>query len=485
MKAKAEDIPSDPGSFAMWASEGTWQPSKHLILIIELLLYVIQGRLSRLMIFMPPRHGKSLLVSHYFLTWFLGHFPDKRVILATHSANFSRRWGRRARNLLKKIGIDLFPVPIELAEDSTAAHQWDIKNHSGGLLTTGTGGSILGEGAHGFLIDDPTKGFKKARSKVHQEELNDWWFTEAKTRLDTDIATGIKPWVVGIWQRLNVQDLAGQILETEPQISFKEAIEILRNGGSIPYGTWVICNTPAIAKENDVLGRDKGEALWSDKVPIEELKAIKKQMGSFRFEAVYQGEPKTPDGDVFKRIWFSKSRIAKEEIIKLTEELPKLRYWDFAASGEDGDATAGLLSSWDGEYLYFIKLKHAKLSPKAVITTFEQTSIHDTKKTIIQIEQEPGGMSKLLIQKFRQIKELKGFRILPDKVSKAGDKLTRSFDLQALAEDDKIQISDDIFDEIVDELCEFTGEDGGVDNITDTATGSARYWLKPKRRRIV
>lgn len=494
-KITLEDIPLDPGSFAMEASSGAWKPFKHLILVIELLLYVVQGRVSRLMIFMPPRHGKSELISHYFLTWYLGHFPDKRIILATHSARFSRKWGRKARNLIKKVGTRLFPVPIELAEDSTAADRWDIKGHNGGLLTIGSGGAILGEGAHGFIIDDPTKGFKKARSKAHQEELNDWWFTEAKTRLDTDLDKGHKPWVVGIWQRLNKEDLAGQILykkdekgnivQNEPQISFQEAIQILRDGGSIPYGTWVVLNLPAIAKEEDPLEREVGEALWPEKIPKEELENIKKEMGSFRFEAVYQGEPRDPEGSVFKRKWFRNSKMQQKEIMELTEKLPKLRYWDFAASGEEGDATAGLLSSWDGETMYFLKLVHGKYSAKRVISEFEKTTLNDGKDTAIKVEQEPGGMAKLLIQKFRLLKKLKGYRILADKVRKAGDKLTRSFDLQALAEDDKVKISDHIYDEIVDELVEFDGEEGGEDNITDTATGSARHWLRPKRRRIV
>lgn len=475
----SEDLPLGIGQFAIEASEGRWQPFPHLILIIELLYYIIQGRLSRLMVFMPPRHGKSQLISKYFLTWFLGNFPEKRVILATYRANFSRKWGRHARELLKKYGLTLFTSQIELAEDSKAAHQWDIKDHEGGLLTAGINGGILGEGANGFIIDDPTKGFKKARSKSHQEELNDWWFTEAKTRLDTDIEKGHKPWVLGIWQRLNKKDLAGQILETEPQIGFKEAIKILRSGGTIPYGTWVVINLPSISIEEDILGRNEGEALWPEKVPIKELLEIKREMGSFRFEAVYQGEPRDPEGDIFKRIWFRDSKISHEETLQITQSLPKLRYWDFGASGDSGDATAGILSAWDGEYLYFIKLVHGKFSASKVLTMFKETTINDTQASTIRIEQEPGSGSKLLITKFRREPALRGYTIRADKVRE--DKLTRSFDLQALAEDGKIKISDMIFDSVVNELVEFDGEDGGEDNIVDTCTGSARYWKRPRR----
>ena len=470
-------------TFAKIASGGTWKQYPHLDLICEILTYVVTGRLSRVMIFMPPRHGKSELISYYFLTWYLGYFPDKNVILTTHSANFSRKWGRRVRNLLEYLGEVAFHEPIKLAEDSKAAHNWNIKGHKGGLVTAGVGGSILGEGANGFIIDDPTKGFKKARSKTHQKELNDWWFTEAKTRLNADLSDGSKPWVVGIWQRLNVHDLAGQILSEEEQVPYDLAIEILRHGGEIPYGKWVILNLPAIAMENDPLGRPVGSPLWPEQKPIHELNNIKKEMGSFRFNAVYQGEPREPEGNVFFRKWFEKSKVPDKEMDEMVKDLPSLRYWDLGASGEDGDATAASLTYWDGETFYWRKQLKKKLTPKGVSDYFLQTCLHDGKSTSVRIEQEPGASPKILIDKLRRQDELQGFHIRPDKVSKAGDKLTRSFELQALAEDGKVLIAESIFDMVVDDLVEFTGEDGGVDDLVDTGTGAVRFWTR-KRRKI-
>lgn len=477
--------------FAELVSRGAWKPFPHLRLVVELLHYVIEGRISRLMVFMPPRHGKSELISYYFLTWFLGCFPDKQVILTTHSANFSRKWGRRVRNLLEYIGRDAFKETILLAEDSKAAHTWNIKGHKGGLVTAGVGGSILGEGANGFIIDDPTKGFKKARSKTHQKELNDWWFTEAKTRLNADIEGGTKPWVIGIWQRLNIDDLAGQILykndgdkrvPNEPHIDYTEAMEIIKAGENIPYGTWVILNLPAIAMEDDPLRRKPGEPLWPEQKPLEELEQIKREMGSFRFNAVYQGEPREPEGNVFYRKWFAKSKVPDKEMDKLVEKLPSIRYWDLGASGEDGDPTAANLSYWDGEYLYLRKQLNRKLTAKGVMDYFVDTTIRDGKRTLVYIEQEGGASPKVLINNLQHHPKLSGYRIRPDRVKDAGDKLTRSFDLQALAEDGKVLIAESIFDMIVDELVEFTGEEGGMDNITDTCTGAARFWThkRPK-----
>ena len=159
MNSKDAEIAMNKGfsieQFAMFAGGGAWLPLKHLILVCELLMYVIQGRLSRVMIFMPPRHGKSELISYYFLTWLFGYFPNTHIILATHSARFSRKWGKRVRNLLKKIGKTAFPEPINISQDSQAADIWGIEGHEGGLVTNGVGGAILGEGANGFIIDDP------------------------------------------------------------------------------------------------------------------------------------------------------------------------------------------------------------------------------------------------------------------------------------------------------------------------------------------
>lgn len=484
-------IPFTVDEFAEIASRGTWQPYKHLGYVCEMLEYVVEGRVSRLMIFMPPRHGKSELISYYFLTWYLGNFPNKHVILTTHSANFSRGWGRRVRNLLDFVGKDMFGEPIELAEDSQAAHNWNIKGHKGGLLTAGVGGSILGEGANGFIIDDPTKGFKKARSKTHQKELNDWWYTEAKTRLNASMDDGVKPWVIGIWQRLNIDDLAGQILykkegdkrvPNEPHINYTEAIQLLDRGEDIPYGTWVIMNLPAIALENDPLDRTPGQPLWPEQKPLEELQQIKREMGSFRFNAVYQGEPKEPEGNVFFRKWFKDSKVPDKEMDKMVEKLPALRYWDLGASGEEGDSTAASLTYWDGEYFYWRKQLKKKLTAKGVMTYFNDITIRDGKKTHVRIEQEPGASPKVLINNIRRQPKLKGYRIRPDDVRKAGDKLTRSFDLQALAEDGKVLIAESIFDMVVDDLVEFDGEEGGEDDLVDTGTGAARYWTRKRKK---
>ncbi len=169
--------------------------------------------------------------------------------------------------------------------------------------------------------------------------------------------------------------------------------------------------------------------------------------------------------------------IEREEV---PYDAPKLRYWDFGASGKKGDATAGMLTAWTGEDLIMIDLVTGKFTANQVLRKFQQTAKRDGKDVLIRIEQEPGSASKLLINKFRRSKEFKGFNIRGDKVKLK--KNVRSFDLEALAEDGRIWfVRGDWNIQVIDHLVAFTGQEGKPDDIADACTGSARHWRRPKR----
>ena len=158
-----------------------------------------------------------------------------------------------------------------------------------------------------------------------------------------------------------------------------------------------------------------------------------------------------------------------------------VRYWDLGASGDDGDATAGMLSAWDGETLYFVDLVTGNFTPRQVLRNFKKTAFKDGRGVRIRIEQEPGASSKLLINKFRHEKEMKPYNIRGDKVQLR--KNIRSFDLEALAEDGKVAwVKGDWNMGVIDHLVAFTGEEGKKDDIADSCTGSARFWRRPRRK---
>ena len=126
-----------PADFAGLISKGRWTKARHLDLLNKHLLDVAEGRTLRLLITMPPRHGKSEFTSKYYPSWFIGRWPRKRVILASYGAQFAAQWGRRVRDILDDCGQRLFDISIR--RDSKAADAWEIADHGGGMQTCGVG----------------------------------------------------------------------------------------------------------------------------------------------------------------------------------------------------------------------------------------------------------------------------------------------------------------------------------------------------------
>ena len=473
------------GRWSIYINNGYWQPRDFDVLIIELLQYALQGRVSKILLGVPSRHGKSTLISKNFASYFLAHFPNDKVILTAYSQGLASEFGGQVKDVLNYYG-GLSPYKVSLSTDSKAKNKFKLNHpYKGQMLAVGAGGSILGFGAGLFIVDDPIKNVADAESKVKQQRLADWFGGTAKTRLERR-SNGLPPIMLVIAQRLHLKDLHGIIRETEPTIPAKEGLAILRSGGTIDPNTWIDLNIPAICDSpDDILGRQIGEALWPAQRSTDWLMAERKAMGSYLFNAIYQGQPVERDGNIFKREWFMDDRthqiynqINRDELPK---DLPMMRYWDFAASGKDGDQTSGLLTGYDGENLYFIDLVHGNWSSNEVLKRFKKTAHKDGKNVLIKIEQEPGSGSKLLISRFRNEKDLRKYHIRADKVNLK--KNVRSFDLEAIAEDHRCYfVKADWNIDLIDQLVSFTGKEGASDDMVDTATGSARHWLRPKRK---
>lgn len=479
------------GRWSVAINDGFWKPRDFDVLIIEFLQYAIQGKVSKILLGVPSRHGKSTLISKNFCSYFLAHFPNEQVILSSYSQGLASEFGGQVKDVINYYGY-LSPHNVKLREDSKAKNKFKLSNanpngkeYHGQMLSVGAKGSILGFGAGLFIIDDPIKNVAEAESKVLQQKLRDWFAGTAKSRLQKR-TNGLPPIMIIIAQRLHLKDLHGIVKETEPYITAKEALSILRAGGTIDPNTWVDLNLPAICDdEQDILGRKVGDVLWKEQRDHDWLMAEKRAMGSYLFNAIYQGQPIERDGEIFKREWFQDEVNHKLTCLidpkKIPQDLPQLRYWDFGASGDAGDGTSGLLTSWDGETLYFLDLVHGKYSSLKVLRTFKRVAHKDGKHTKIRVEQEPGSGSKLLINKFRKEDDLRGYNIRSDKVQVS--KKVRAFDLEGIAEDRRIKMVPAPWNnKLIDQLVAFTGEDGGEDDIVDTCTGSARFWTRPRRK---
>lgn len=269
-----------PAGFAHRVSGGRWECPKHLALLNRKLAQVAAGRIRRLMIAMPPRHGKSQFASQYFPAWYLGTFPDHRVILVGYEASFAASWGRKARDILREHGPSQFGVSVR--RDAASAESWLIAGRYGGMDTAGVGGPLTGKGANLLIIDDPIKNAEDANSPTLREKAWDWYTSTAYTRLEPGGA------IILIQTRWHEDDLAGRVLANA------------RCGGE----PWEVLELPALAVEDDILGRPRGEALWPNRYSVAALERTKATLGSYWFAALYQQRPAPAEGNRFKRYWF-------------------------------------------------------------------------------------------------------------------------------------------------------------------------------------
>ncbi|MFA7662845.1 MAG: phage terminase large subunit [Patescibacteria group bacterium] len=218
----------------------------------------------------PPRHGKSEYTSRYLPAWFVGRWPDKRVMLASHEAHYALSWGRKARNVLDEYGEELFGVRVSSGQSS--AHDWSITGHEGGMFTAGVGGPFTGRGADLLIIDDYMKNSEKAMSAKIRDSQWDWWESTAYTRVEPGgcaiiVAT---PW--------HLDDLTGRLIRNA-KTEDGDPVQVLR--------------LPALAEEGDQLGRAVGEPLWPERRPRAWLEKKRAAMQSKHWwHALFQCNPK-------------------------------------------------------------------------------------------------------------------------------------------------------------------------------------------------
>jgi hypothetical protein len=250
----------------------------HHRLIIDKLEAIERGEIDRLMIFMPPRHGKSLIGSTLFPAWAMGRHPDWSVIASSYGAELATDFGRRVRNLVSDgLFQSIFPA-AKLAGDSTAAHRFSL-GKGGNYYAVGAGGPITGRGADLLLIDDPIKNREDANSESYRRNLHEWYESTAYTRLQPEGA------IVLISTRWHLDDLAGWLLREHPEEN------------------WAVLTLPAIA-EVDEGWRGEGDALWEKKFPLKRLAQIREAVGGSTWAALYQQRPAAAEGAIFKREWW-------------------------------------------------------------------------------------------------------------------------------------------------------------------------------------
>jgi len=274
-----------------------YQRAQHHAQIAAKLEAVERGEIDRLMIFMPPRHGKSELASKRFPAWCLGRNPTRQIIAASYNSDLANDFGRNVRNIVAEPEFGQVFPGVALAADSQAANRMNT-NHGGAYVAAGVGTAVTGRGAHIALIDDPFKDREEADSERRRNTVWDWYRSTLYTRLMPGGA------IVLIQTRWHEDDLAGRLLEQEPD-------------------QWQVLELPAVS--------DTGQALWPEWYDKPALDRIKDTIGPREWSALYQQKPQPDEGTFFRREWF-----------QTWGKLPALRYYgtsDYAVTDGGGDYT--------------------------------------------------------------------------------------------------------------------------------------------------
>lgn len=298
-----------------------YRDAPHHRLIARHLEQVERGEITRLMITMPPRHGKSMLASEFFPAWYLGRNPDHYVVTATYAQELADDFGRKVKNQIEDFGFrSIFPG-VGLADDSKSAKRFHIEGQEGGyehatsqrgaFYAVGVGGPLTGRGAHLLLIDDPVKNREDAESEIIRRKTKDWYTSTAYTRL----MPGGR--VVVIQTRWHEDDLSGWL-----QAEHK-------------HEGWVVLDLPAID--------DKGKALWPEQYDLEALERIRRALPPRDWSALYQQRPTPEEGDYFKAEWFRSATPPPRDQMRIYGAS------DYAVTADGGDFTVHVIVGIDAD----------------------------------------------------------------------------------------------------------------------------------------
>lgn len=369
----------------------------HHRLIAEKLEAVERGEIKRLMICMPPRHGKSELASRRFPAWFIGRNPGNQIIAASYNSDLANDFGREVRNIVSSPEFGAL-FKSSLAPDSKAANRWHTD--AGGMyVAAGVGTAITGRGADVLLIDDPFKDRQEADSEITRQRVWDWYTSTAYTRLMPDGA------VIVINTRWHDDDLSGRLLAESEDEGDK----------------WDVVSLPAIDQA--------GAALWPEWYPLDRLEQIKAVLPARDWNALYQQNPIPDDGDFFKADWFGEY-----------DELPKnLRMYgasDYAVTADGGDYTEHGVAGVDSSNNLYIadwwrkqSASDAWIESQCDLIIEHEPMIWFGEKGVIQKSIEP-----YLLRRMQERQAFCRLEWLPS----ISDKPTRARPVQALASMGKV-----------------------------------------------
>ena len=268
--------------YCKYTHNGRWILGDHLKLVCDNIEALINRTIPQniLIISMPPQHGKSQCVTETLPSYYLGKNPSKRVIEISYGDDLAQRFGRRNKEKVIEYGKDLFNIELSKVSDT----DFEIKTHKGSMISKGIMAGLTGNPGDLIIIDDPIKNKQEAESETYRNRIWEEFLNSIYTRLS---AQGI---IVLIMTRWHEDDLAGRLLRNMP-------------------GKCLEINIPLEAEENDILGRNIGDALFpgigKDNEWLKEFKKVyETQEGARSWNALMQGRPTAQEGNLIKRYWW-------------------------------------------------------------------------------------------------------------------------------------------------------------------------------------
>ncbi|MFF5994267.1 phage terminase large subunit [Lysinibacillus sp. KU-BSD001] len=346
--------------YVEFVHHGHYSHFPHTEIVCEALQRVADGEQLSILIEMPPRHGKSMTVTETFPSFYLAKNPDKRVITAAYSDGLATKFGRLNRNKFNEFSYELFN--LHLSESNAAMKDWGVEGRRGGMISTGIGGSITGQGADLMIIDDPIKNMKEAMSQKIRDNIWDEWEATLSTRLHDGAS------VIVIMTRWHEDDLIGRLLARSPR-------------------KWVRLRLPAIAEdEDDLLGRAVGEPLCRELGFDEKWAEAKKaEVGSRTWASLYQQRPAPAGGSIFKREWvryYVRTAEQKrqwglsDDVMVLPTHFDKVvQSWDCTFKNtETSDFVAGQVWSRKAAQYFLFDQHHARMGFADTLRAVESMS---------------------------------------------------------------------------------------------------------------
>ena len=398
-----------PATMAAKISHGHWIPASHLLYVSAHIASAIEKGRGRLIVSLPPRHGKSELLSIYTPIWALDRNIDTRVMLSSYGAELATDFGRRVRDT---INMEKDLLDVRLRADSQQVSRFQTTG-MGSMYSVGVMGALTGRGANLLLADDYIKNAKDVQSETFRNDMYEWFMAVAMTRLEPHGS------VIIIATRWHIDDLIGRLIVED----------------SIDKGNkWTHIRIPAFAEENDVLGREVGEVLWPERYDMAAMQAIKNSIGTYFWQALYQQDPIPSASGLFLASW-----LQLVDILPRRQDLRFVRCWDFAASIDAGDYTVGALLCEDAKtnITYICNVIRCQISSSDLEVLVYTTAVNDGRETTIRLEQEPGSAGKMIVDHYaRNI--LLGYIVRADRPT--GDKFIRAQPFYAAAENGLIRM---------------------------------------------